>query len=234
MKLHNTLFQSVLLAANTGGATGPAEIKTEARTKGQHTAKTWETTLKAFRGALTNTKKYALELALMSIEHFRETGDLVYAQSFFDECQKHGKNFVRIEAYKAWLGTFSPVKFEKNKFLKDKERATAEGWYNYQEGQEPSPNPDMWDRKVELDVDGVKKSFAYDEISFWDFMPEAPVEHMDSEALLAMLVKKLESKKTVERVAGDANAEANREALLRHLKGFKLVDLAQAEGQQAA
>lgn len=232
MKLHNTLYGAVLFAANTGGATGPAEVK--ARRKGQHETKTWEATLKEFRKSLTNTKKYALELALMSIEHFRETGDLVYAQSFFDECQKHGKNFVRIEAYKAWLGTFSPVKFEKQKFSKDKERAQAEGWYIYTEGQEPSPNPEMWDRKVELEVDGKKQSFAYDEISFWDFMPEAPIEHMDSEALLSMLVKKLESKKTVERVAGDANAEANREALLRHLKGFKLVDLAAAEGQQAA
>ena len=78
--------------------------------------------LKSFITATKRSMELAWELAQYTFVQFEEHDNLTPAQTLFDAMGKHGKNYVRRMAYLKWLADNSPVKIEKGKLSKDKEK----------------------------------------------------------------------------------------------------------------
>ena len=95
-----------------------AAIPTEQRVKDEiESGSAFKSALREFVKSVKNTMEYARICAELSILHFEQHGDLVYAQAFLDAMPK---NFVRRTAFKLWLKEFSPVTMTNEKFKKDK------------------------------------------------------------------------------------------------------------------
>jgi hypothetical protein len=77
--------------------------------------------LKKFVTATATSKKHALELSIMALEHFSQHGDTVLLQRFFDAMPQ---NYLRRGALVAWAVNFAPIKVEGQKFVKDQSRKT--------------------------------------------------------------------------------------------------------------
>jgi hypothetical protein len=226
MKYHGSLhsstslFTAVRFAANSGTGVAPSTSEnasdelagTNANSKNQ-----FKSLLDKLTKSVNQTQKLAREAAEMAFEHFQAHGDCVYLQALTDRMAKHAKNFFRADALVSWATTFAPVQCDKGKWTKDKERADAIGW------------EDNKTISVRMKVDDVDRDVTYKDISFWDFAPIKVAEPLTAEGLLAMLKSKLASKKTQERIGEDKEAQANREALIRLLEGYKLVKIAPAE-----
>lgn len=226
MKLHSSLFSSVRFAANNDtGSSAPLGSDTN-DTAGEpylraagNRQQDFGKALKDFIKSTSTSMKRARELSDMALDHFKAHGDTVYFQSFTDAITSHASNYVRLAALAAWAVTFAPLTFDKGKWTKDKARADSMDWDNNKEV------------KVEID----KKLVASSEISFWEFAPEKPIEKLDAENLLKMIMGKVNSKKLAERVAGNASAEATLALLKATLTPIKPVVLAEPQtGQQAA
>jgi hypothetical protein len=225
MKLHSFLLSAVRFAADTGTSTGPAPSTNETNEPDYMQAagnrqQDFGKALKEFIRSTSTSMKKARELADMAMDHFKAHGDTVYFQSFTDAISKHASNYVRLAALVAWATTFAPLTFDKGKWTKDKERAITIDWDN--------------DKEVKVLIDEVMVGST--DVSFWDFAPEKTIEKLDAEALLKMIVGKVNSKKLAERVAGNASAEATLALLKSTLTAVKAVNLAEpvSEGQQAA
>ena len=107
---------------------------------------TFEQVLAKFVKATTNSRDLARQCSEMAMDAFAKLGedgeicyDLSKAQAFFDAIPK---NYVRRQAYVAWLVNFGPIRLVENKLLKDK-------------GEHAN----------DLDVDGAKAT------PFWEFNP---------------------------------------------------------------
>lgn len=128
-------------------------------------SKTFEQILKAFVTATNNSKKHALTLSHMAIETFHEHGDLSRAQLFLDAMPQ---NYLRKQAFVAWMVEFSPAKVEGTKFVKDQSRDESTAW-------------------------NIEKAL---ETSFWDFSPEKPIVNFsleDAKTQVLRLVKRFEN-----------------------------------------
>lgn len=124
----------------------------------------FEAVLRLFVNATNTSKKHALTLSIMAIETFAEHGDLSKAQKFLDAMPQ---NFLRKQAFIAWLVNFAPVKLEKGKFTKDQKRGSM---------------------KIDLAAAKVK--------AFWDFEPEKPIVNYgfdDVRTQVLRLVKRYEN-----------------------------------------
>lgn len=225
MKLHSSLLGAVLFAADNAGSApapdndsssvAPAEAYMAAAGNRQQD---FGKALKDFIKSTSTSMKKARELADMALDHFKAHGDTVYFQAFTDAIKKHSSNYVRLEALVAWSTTFAPLTFDKGKWTKDKERADGMDWEN--------------DKEVVVEIDG--KTVTSSTISFWEFAPEKRIEPLDAEGLIAMIMSKLNSKKTVIRIGDNASALATLALLKATLEPLKPVVLAEIETASAA
>ena len=151
MKLYSTLFTSVMLAANSdagsGGNSEDVLAGVTANTKAQFVS-----IMDKLVKSIGSTQKLSREAAEMAFTHFCAHGDACYFQMLTDKMAKHAKNYFRADALVAWATTFAPLKFEKGKWTKDKDRAEAMNWPK---------------EEVVVEIDGKKVKF--DQVSFWDF-----------------------------------------------------------------
>lgn len=132
--------------------------------------------LTSFRNATASSMEYARLCANMAYEHFRDTGDVVYAERFVTEIDNSAKNYIRKTAFLKWLAAHAPVRVEKGRLFKDK-----------------SENATPWNDKAL-------------EISFWDFAPEKEAVIFGPEELLKALTRTISRFRDEKHVAKDENA----------------------------
>lgn len=83
---------------------------------------TFETGLAQWIDGISQSKRLAHALACMALQHFVEHGNTAKLQTLLEAFQKHGKNYIRIAAYKRWMQVHSPITMEDGKLVKDKTR----------------------------------------------------------------------------------------------------------------
>ncbi len=131
--------------------------------------------MKKFIAGTVASMEAARELAMLSIREFSDefgSGNLSYAQQFIDAIQQHGKNYVRRNAFLAWLAFHSPVLCdETGKVL---------------EPLTKDKGPDAKPFKIA----------AAETTPFWEFKPEAPQVPYSAETVVQAL------KRTVGKFSG--------------------------------
>lgn len=136
----------------------------------------FEDALTSFRNATASSMEYARLCANMAYEHFRDTGDVVYAERFVNEIDNSAKNYVRKTAFLKWLAAHAPVRVEKGRLFKDKSDDAID--YN--------------DKALE--------------ISFWDFAPEKEAVLFGPDELLKALSRTIGRFRDEKHVAKDESA----------------------------
>lgn len=138
----------------------------------------FEQALQEFVGSTNQSMRSARLATELAMVHYYNTGDLSQCQKFLDSIPK---NYVRLSAYKSWLGTYCPCKIENGRLFKDKSPATTE----YFGGTADHPMSENW----------LLKALA---ISFWDHKPE-PDDIALSEGDVIKLILKTVAKMRGER-----------------------------------
>ena len=119
------------------------------------TTMTFEQALTKFVSATKNSQRLALICSQMAINHFAQHNDVIYCQRFLDAMPQ---NYLRKQAFVAWLREFSPIAMEDGKFKMDK-----------------SPEA------VAFNVEGAMAK------PFWDFKPEAAIVDFGQEDIIEQL-----------------------------------------------
>ena len=135
----------------------------------------------------------ANELANMSIIVFAENGDLSYAETFIKAMNEHGKDYVRKQAFLAWLAFHSPVQVDDNG--------------NVIEPLKKDKSEDARDFMV-------AEAHA---VSFWTFKPETPIKMFYAESVVSAM------RQSLKKFGGDkweAGSEAARELVLQANKAI--------------
>jgi hypothetical protein len=117
----------------------------------------------SFIDATKTSMQAAGELANMSISVFAENGDLSYAETFIKAMNDHGKDYVRKQAFLAWLAFHSPVQVDDNGNVVE---------------------PLKKDKRVDARSFMVAEAHA---ISFWAFKPETPIKMFYAESVVSAM-----------------------------------------------
>ena len=147
----------------------------------------------SFIDATKTSMQAANELANMSISVFAENGDLSYAETFIKAMNDHGKDYVRKQAFLAWLAFHSPVQVDDNG--------------NVIEPLKKDKSEDARDFMV-------AEAHA---VSFWTFKPETPIKMFYAESVVAAM------RQSLKKFGGDkweAGSEAARELVLQANKAI--------------
>lgn len=93
--------------------------------------------------ATANAKALARFISEEALKHFKEHNNTAKLQLFLDAMERHGKNYVRVAAYKKWMLVHAPITMLDGRLVVDKSRE--------------------WDEEVYL------KAFIE---PYWDFAPD--------------------------------------------------------------
>ena len=95
-----------------------------------------------------------------ALRHFVDHGDTSKLKQLHDAMLQVGKNYVRVNAYKAWIQAHAPLRIENGAWLKDKTK--------------------------EFDKELIQQAM---DTPFWDFLPEPEVKRFDFTDVLVKLKK---------------------------------------------
>lgn len=120
--------------------------------------------MEGFKVTTGQSMGHARELANMAISVFAESGNLSYAERFVGAIDSHAKDYVRKQAFLAWLAYHSPIEVDENGTVvlplkKDK----SEGW------------------EARFKVEAAHLT------SFWEFKREAPIKAFGSTDVIKAL-----------------------------------------------
>lgn len=145
---------------------------------------TFEKALKAWISATTLGKRYAQFIAEMAMEHFYQHGDTAKMAAFIDALERHGKDYVRVQAFKAWVRQFAPVTQSEGKLVKDKNPKRLAQFLKNPDEPESADNP------------LVMPAAAFSQ-PFWTFNPDReadPFTAMEIDKALWSTIKRIEKR----------------------------------------
>ena len=88
--------------------------------------KTFDQKVATFINSLKNTKRHALDLSQEAFQHAMEHGNMAKLQVLLEVFENHGKNFIRVTAFKKWMVAHGPITMKDGKLVKDKSENAIE------------------------------------------------------------------------------------------------------------
>jgi hypothetical protein len=128
---------------------------------------TFAALIATFIDATISGKAAAQELANMAISVFAENGDLSYAETFIKAMNDHGKDYVRKQAFLAWLAFHSPVQVDDNGNVVE---------------------PLKKDKTEDAREFAIAEALA---VSFWAFKPETPIKMFYADSVVSAMRQSL-------------------------------------------
>jgi hypothetical protein len=128
---------------------------------------TFAALIETFIRATIDGKVAAQELANMAISVFADNGDLSYAETFIKAMNEHGKDYVRKQAFLAWLAFHSPVQVDDNGNVVE---------------------PLKKDKSEDAREFAIAEALA---VSFWAFKPETPIKMFYAESVVSAMRQSL-------------------------------------------